>query len=242
MNRSTQKIKRFVALAAVVALSLTAAGKRYQYSPQEKAAYADAATVEFVQPGLVITINSGADRLRRDDHRGVHVDRPEWSSSGCCRRHDTRSDQPGIHRGGVAEQPGRLHGVHDPRQFGTGGLVDQSAGPRFRRRDYRRTGPISVRLPHEGAGRVRCDRHPHHRHLCVPRADRLQSGHQLCQRDLQLRSQWRQGNQGSRRHQNRELQYLSRSAFVARRAAARRRDVRAVPHPAKCGHDHRGLA
>ncbi len=57
MNRSTQKIKRFVALAAVVVLSLAAAGKRYQYSPQEKAAYADAATVEFVQPGVVITIN-----------------------------------------------------------------------------------------------------------------------------------------------------------------------------------------
>jgi len=57
MNRCTLNIKRSVALAAAVVLSLAAAGKRHQYSPQEKAAYADAATVEFVQPGLVITIN-----------------------------------------------------------------------------------------------------------------------------------------------------------------------------------------
>ena len=41
----------------MVAISLAAAGKRYQYSPHEKAAYADATTVDFVRPGLVITIN-----------------------------------------------------------------------------------------------------------------------------------------------------------------------------------------
>jgi len=50
-------LKRIAALVAVVALSLTAAGKRYQYSPREKAAYADAATVDFVRPGLVLTVN-----------------------------------------------------------------------------------------------------------------------------------------------------------------------------------------
>jgi hypothetical protein len=57
MTRSTPNIKRSAALAAVVALSLTAAGKRHQYSPREKAAYADAATVDFVRPGLSIAIN-----------------------------------------------------------------------------------------------------------------------------------------------------------------------------------------
>ena len=54
----TRHVRRTAALAAVVALTLTAAGNRHQYSPQEKAAYADAATVQFVHPGLVITINS----------------------------------------------------------------------------------------------------------------------------------------------------------------------------------------
>ena len=52
------RLKRTAALAAVVALTLTAAGNRYQYSPREKAFYADPATVEFVRPGLTITINS----------------------------------------------------------------------------------------------------------------------------------------------------------------------------------------
>jgi len=58
MNGSTLNIKRSAALVVVIALSLTAAANRHQYSPREKAAYADAATVDFVRPGLVITINS----------------------------------------------------------------------------------------------------------------------------------------------------------------------------------------
>jgi hypothetical protein len=53
MNRSTLNFKRCAAMAAVVALSLTAAATRHQYSPRERAAYADAATVDFVRPGLV---------------------------------------------------------------------------------------------------------------------------------------------------------------------------------------------
>jgi OmcA/MtrC family decaheme c-type cytochrome len=57
MNRSTINMKRSAALTAVVALSLTAAATRHQYSPREKAAYADSATVDFVRPGLAITIN-----------------------------------------------------------------------------------------------------------------------------------------------------------------------------------------
>ena len=56
--KSLGRLRRTAALVAVVALSLTAAGTRHLYSPREKAAYADAATVEFVRPGLVIKINS----------------------------------------------------------------------------------------------------------------------------------------------------------------------------------------
>jgi OmcA/MtrC family decaheme c-type cytochrome len=40
----------------VIAVSLTAAQQKHNFSPREKAFYADAQTVEFVNPGLVITV------------------------------------------------------------------------------------------------------------------------------------------------------------------------------------------
>ena len=46
------------ALGALIAVCLTGAGNKHQYSPREKAFYADPATVQFVRPGLVIKINS----------------------------------------------------------------------------------------------------------------------------------------------------------------------------------------
>src|SRR5580658_10828500 len=49
---------RIAAFAALVALCLTGQTKKHQYSPREKAFYADPALVDFVRPGLVITINS----------------------------------------------------------------------------------------------------------------------------------------------------------------------------------------
>jgi OmcA/MtrC family decaheme c-type cytochrome len=49
---------RAAALGVLIAICLTGASKKHQYSPREKAFYADAATVQFVRPGLVITINS----------------------------------------------------------------------------------------------------------------------------------------------------------------------------------------
>ena len=63
-NRSERTTKWFrsfgqmAALGALIALCLTGASNKHQYSPHEKAYYADAATVQFVRPGLVITINS----------------------------------------------------------------------------------------------------------------------------------------------------------------------------------------
>jgi OmcA/MtrC family decaheme c-type cytochrome len=50
---------RVPAIVGLVAVSLTSAPRR-SYSPHEKAFYADAQTVEFVAPGLTITINSAA--------------------------------------------------------------------------------------------------------------------------------------------------------------------------------------
>jgi len=49
---------RAAVLLTVIGLGLTGASKKHQYSRQEKAFYADAATVEFVLPGLTITVNS----------------------------------------------------------------------------------------------------------------------------------------------------------------------------------------
>ncbi len=63
---------RTVALLAVIALCLTGASLKHQYSPREKALYADAATVDFVRPGLVITINSASISSGRRHHRDVH--------------------------------------------------------------------------------------------------------------------------------------------------------------------------
>lgn len=50
------KTKVVVALLAVIAASLTMAQERRHYSPRQKAFYADDQTVQFVNPGLIITI------------------------------------------------------------------------------------------------------------------------------------------------------------------------------------------
>src|SRR5271165_7497419 len=50
---------RVLGIVALVAVSLTSAPRR-PYSPHEKAFYMDAQTVQFVRPGLTITINSAA--------------------------------------------------------------------------------------------------------------------------------------------------------------------------------------
>ncbi len=50
---------RLAAIVCLAAASLTSAPQR-PYSPHEKASYADDATIAFVRPGLVITINSAS--------------------------------------------------------------------------------------------------------------------------------------------------------------------------------------
>ncbi len=51
---------RIAAFVALIALCLTGQTKKHQYSPRDKAFYADPALVNFVRPGLVITINSAS--------------------------------------------------------------------------------------------------------------------------------------------------------------------------------------
>src|SRR5580658_1581439 len=49
-------IARKAGICLVVAMSLVAAQQKHHFSPREKAFYADAQTVEFVNPGLTITV------------------------------------------------------------------------------------------------------------------------------------------------------------------------------------------
>ncbi len=51
-------VVRIAAFVALIALCLTGQTKKHEYSPREKAFYADPALVDFVRPGFVITINS----------------------------------------------------------------------------------------------------------------------------------------------------------------------------------------
>ncbi len=51
---------RIAAFSALIALCLTGQTKKHQYSPRDKAFYADPALVDFVRPGLAITINSAS--------------------------------------------------------------------------------------------------------------------------------------------------------------------------------------
>jgi len=54
---SFSTLKRAIGIVALAALTLTGQQKKV-YSPREKAYYMDAASVQFIQPGLVVTINS----------------------------------------------------------------------------------------------------------------------------------------------------------------------------------------
>jgi OmcA/MtrC family decaheme c-type cytochrome len=53
-------VVRIAAFIALIALCLTGQTRKHQYSPREKAFYADPNLVDFVRPGLVITINSAS--------------------------------------------------------------------------------------------------------------------------------------------------------------------------------------
>ena len=49
---------RVAAIAATLVMSLTGQPRKHRFTPQEKAFYADATLLDFVNPGLTITANS----------------------------------------------------------------------------------------------------------------------------------------------------------------------------------------
>lgn len=59
MKRWKQYV-RAAAVAAALVMSLTGQNKKHQFTPHEKAYYADATLLDFVNPGLTITANSAA--------------------------------------------------------------------------------------------------------------------------------------------------------------------------------------
>ena len=123
-------------------ISLTGQTKKHQYSPHEKAFYADATTVDFVNPGLTITANSAtiasngtiSGYLYADGSRTVCLSirrarrRPARSASAssppCCRTAQTTT--PTYTTSDRERHGARLHAA---------------AGRRFRRR----TSPVWVR-------------------------------------------------------------------------------------------------
>jgi OmcA/MtrC family decaheme c-type cytochrome len=83
-------MRRSAAFAAVIALSLTGATRKHQYSTREKAFYADAATVDFVRPGLVLKITSAqiasdgtiTASVSMTDPQGLPLDRTGVTTPG----------------------------------------------------------------------------------------------------------------------------------------------------------------
>jgi hypothetical protein len=51
---------RIAAFVVLIALCLTGQTKKFAYTPRDKAFYADPALVNFVRPGLTITVNSAS--------------------------------------------------------------------------------------------------------------------------------------------------------------------------------------
>jgi hypothetical protein len=69
---------KLIGTLIVVAVSLVAAQERRHFSPREKAYYADAQTVEFVNPGLTITV-TGATIAANGTNRGsTYPDGSDW--------------------------------------------------------------------------------------------------------------------------------------------------------------------
>ena len=56
--KQLRPIYRAAIIGAALALSLSSATKRRNYGPHDKAFFADDTTIEFIRPGLTITVNS----------------------------------------------------------------------------------------------------------------------------------------------------------------------------------------
>ncbi len=189
---------KLAGLLAVAALCLTGASKKHVYSAREKAFYASPSAVEFVRPGLTITINSAqiasdgtiSVEYTLTDPNGLPLDASGVTTPGAISLSYLAAVLPNDQDEYTAYTTRAASGaavasVNRP-SADSGGARTQT-GP----------GQYRVRFPHEGAHWVRCGRHAHHRHLRIASTDRFRPGHKLREHRVQLRPQRIEGNQGS---------------------------------------------
>ena len=158
---------RVLAIVALVAASLASSPKR-PYTPHEKAFYADDATVEFVQPGLTITINSAAIAANGTITVTYTLDGSQWFAVGCGRSDHAGHDQPELRGRGAAQRSGRLYGVYHEHGDRHGDRFRPAAGRGFGRHGcVVGPGQYQYTFPHRSAYGIRRDRHAYHRHLWI---------------------------------------------------------------------------
>jgi OmcA/MtrC family decaheme c-type cytochrome len=158
---------RTAPLLAVVALCLTGASKKREFSPREKAFYADASTVEFVRPGVTITINSA--KIDSDgnisvvytltDPNGLPLDAAGVATPGAVSLSYIAAVLPS-NQEEYTTYTTRL-------QSGTGGSANDPSSDSAVSTPMWGQGSISTSST-QGAGRVRCDCYAYHRYLWVP--------------------------------------------------------------------------
>ena len=231
---------RIVAFVALISLCLTGQTKKHQYSPREKAFYADPALVNFVRPGLVITINSasisstGAISVTYTltDPSGLPLDAAGVDTPGVVSLAYVASYIPKGQEQYVAyttsQATGPVLGTITRPNFELGGTATALGSGQYQY-TFRLKAPAGFDptvTTTVGGGRQ-------------PRSYVIQSGHQLRGRNFQLRSQWRACHGHARCHCHRELQYLSRPTGVPRRLRPRNEHVRPVPPAAECRSDLR---
>ena len=162
---------RVLAIVALVAASLASSPKR-PYTPHEKAFYADDATVEYVLPGLTITINSAAIAANGTitvtytltDPNGLPLDAAGATTPGTISLSYVAAVLPN----------GQEDYTAYTTRTATGTVIASTpaAGRGLGRRGYvRRTRPVSIYFPHRGAVGIRRDGHAYHRHLWIAKLD-----------------------------------------------------------------------
>src|ERR1700689_4502014 len=148
-------IARKAGICLVIAVSLVAAQQKHHFSPREKAFYADAATVEFVNPGMAITV-TGATIVAKGtitvQYTLTDPTRLPLDSAGI--------NTPGTisTRGVYSQRAGAVHGLHHQGGHRHCGRFDQSAGRRFRRnRDRSGKRRVSICIQDPGPRGIRYD-------------------------------------------------------------------------------------
>ena len=197
------RIIKLPAIVTVVAISVIAAGSTaHIFTPQDKAYYADANTLNFVRPGLVLKVTSANVAMMEPSHERISIADPKGypGSNGV--------ETPGaVSISCVAalhpEGSNPIHCVHHPSS------TSPSPTPRRRRRKdagwnlYANGGRyIHVHLQHQGAREFRRDRHAYDRVPGAAKPREFEPRHELRRRGLTIRSERLESDDHPRRNQH----------------------------------------